>query len=175
MRLVSASAWVDPQPPSASMESTSQPRATRMYEKYGLLIDNSWRSAASGKTMPVFSPATEDQLGEIPWASSEDVAAVLKSAARGFETWKAIPAWDRARIMRRGADLIRERNEAIARIMSAETGKPLAEARAETNGAADQYEWYAEEAKRVYGHIIPGRTAEQRMTVIFQPVGVCLS
>jgi len=146
-----------------------------MYEKYGLLIDNTWRPAASGKTIPVFSPATEDLIGEIPLAASEDVAAVLKSAARGFETWRAMPAWDRARIMRKGADLIRERNDAIARIMSAETGKPLAEARAETNGAADQYEWYGEEAKRVYGQTIPGRSAEQRLTVIYQPIGVCLS
>ena len=71
-----------------------------------------------------------------------------------------MPAWDRARIMRKAADLIRERVETIARIMSAETGKPLAEARGETNGAADQYEWYAEEAKRVYGQTIPGRTAD---------------
>jgi succinate-semialdehyde dehydrogenase/glutarate-semialdehyde dehydrogenase len=146
-----------------------------MYAKYGLLIDNSWRPAASGRTMPVFSPATEDQIGEVPSAASEDVAAVLASAVRGFATWKAMSAWDRARIMRKGAELIRERNETIARMMSAETGKPLAEARAETNGAADQYEWYAEEAKRVYGQTIPGRSAEQRLTVIFQPIGVCLS
>jgi succinate-semialdehyde dehydrogenase/glutarate-semialdehyde dehydrogenase len=146
-----------------------------MYEKYGLLIDNAWRPAASGKTIPVFSPATEDQIGEIPLAASEDVAAVLTSAARGFETWRTMPAWDRARIMRKAADLIRERNDGIARMMSAETGKPLAEARAETNGAADQYEWYGEEAKRVYGQTIPGRSAEQRLTVIYQPIGVCLS
>jgi succinate-semialdehyde dehydrogenase/glutarate-semialdehyde dehydrogenase len=146
-----------------------------MYEKYGLLIDNAWRRAATGKTMPVFSPATEDQIGEVPSAGADDIAAVLASAVRGFETWRAMPAWDRARIMRRGADLIRERNEAIARIMSAETGKPLAEARGEANGAADQYEWYAEEAKRVYGQTVPTRIAEQRLTVIFQPVGVCLS
>ena len=77
--------------------------------------------------------------------------------------------------MRKAADLIRERVETIARIMSAETGKPLAEARGETNGAADQYEWYAEEAKRVYGQTIPGRTADQRLSVIYQPIGVCLS
>src|SRR5579871_1493799 len=146
-----------------------------MYAKYGLLIDNAWRPAASGRTMPVFSPATEEQIGEVPAAASEDVAAVLESAARGFATGKAMPAWERARIMRKGADLIRERNETIARIMSTETGKPLAEARGEVNGAADQYEWYGEEAKRVYGQTIPARTAEQRLTVIFQPIGVCLS
>ena len=84
-------------------------------------------------------------------------------------------AWDRAKIMRKAADLIRERNEDIARVMSAETGKPLAEARGEINGAADQYEWYGEEAKRVYGQLIPARAADQRLSVIYQPVGVCLS
>src|SRR5436189_5978775 len=95
-----------------------------MYAKYGLLIDNKWRPAASGKTMPVFSPASEEQIGEVPSAASEDVAAVLASASRGFQAWKATPAWDRARIMRKGADLLRERVEMIARIMSRATAKP---------------------------------------------------
>jgi len=146
-----------------------------MYEAFGLLIDNQWRKSASGRTMPVHSPATEDLIGEIPSAGPEDVEAVLHSALGGFRIWRAIPAWDRARIMRRAADLIRERIEPLARVMSTETGKPLAEARGELNGAADQYEWYGEEAKRVYGQTIPGRNAEQRMSVIYQPVGVCLS
>lgn len=146
-----------------------------MFEKYGLLIDNQWRPAASGKTLPVHSPATEEEIGTIPSADSEDVALVLASAGRGFATWRAIPAWDRAKIMKKAADLIRERNEEIARVMSAETGKPLAEARGEVNGAADQYEWYGEEAKRVYGQLIPARAADQRLSVVYQPVGVCLS
>ena len=146
-----------------------------MFEKFGLLIDNQWRPALSGKTMPVHSPATEEEIGTIPSADTGDVALVLASAERGFATWKAMAAWDRAKIMRKAADLIRERNEDIARVMSAETGKPLAEARGETNAAADQYEWYAEEAKRVYGQLIPARAADQRLSVIYQPVGVCLS
>ncbi|MCB1499765.1 MAG: NAD-dependent succinate-semialdehyde dehydrogenase [Bauldia sp.] len=146
-----------------------------MFTKFGLLIDNEWRPAQSGKTMPVLAPATEEEIGTVPSADSADVAAVLDSAARGFAVWKAMPAWERAKIMRKAADLIRERNEDIARFMSAETGKPLAEARGETNSAADQFEWYAEEAKRVYGQIIPARAADQRLSVTYQPVGVCLS
>jgi succinate-semialdehyde dehydrogenase/glutarate-semialdehyde dehydrogenase len=146
-----------------------------MFEKFGLLIDNQWRPALSGKTMPVHSPATEEEIGTIPSADTGDVALVLASAERGFAIWKTMAAWDRAKIMRKAADLIRERNEEIARVMSAETGKPLAEARGETNAAADQYEWYGEEAKRVYGQLIPARAADQRLSVIFQPVGVCLS
>ncbi|MCB1497414.1 MAG: NAD-dependent succinate-semialdehyde dehydrogenase [Bauldia sp.] len=146
-----------------------------MFEKFGILIDNEWRPARSGKTMPVHSPATEEKIGDVPVADSEDVADVVASAARGFAAWKAIAAWDRAKVMRRAADLIRERVEDIAGVMSAETGKPLAEARGEANGTADQFEWYAEEAKRVYGQIIPARVPEHRLSVVYQPVGVCLS
>lgn len=146
-----------------------------MFEKFGILIDNEWRPARSGKTMAVHSPATEEKIGEVPLGDSADVADVLASAARGFETWKAMAAWDRAKIMRRAADLIRERVEDIAAVMCAETGKPMAEARGETLGTADQFEWFAEEAKRVYGQIIPARVPEQRLSVIYQPVGVCLS
>ncbi len=140
-----------------------------------ILIDNTWQAAISGETMPVYSPVSEDVLGEIASGSTADADLVLASAAKGLATWREIPAWERAKILRRAADLIRERVEAIARTMSAETGKPLAEARGETQATADQFEWYAEEAKRVYGQTIPGRTPEQRMSVIYQPVGVCLS
>jgi len=146
-----------------------------MYEKFGLLIDNAWRPAVSGRTMPVHSPATEEEIGTVPSAESADVALVLESAVRGFATWKAMAAWDRAKIMRKTAEILRERNDEIARIMSAETGKPLAEAKGEMNGTADLFEWYAEEAKRVYGQLIPARAPDQRLSVIYQPVGVCLS
>lgn len=146
-----------------------------MYGAYGILVDNVWRPAISGRTMPVHSPVTEEQIGEVPAGSTADADAVLASAARGFAAWRAVSAWDRGKVLRRAADLIRERVEDIARVMSTETGKPLAEARGETNAAADQFEWYAEEARRVYGQTIPGRNAHQRMSVIYQPVGVCLS
>ena len=146
-----------------------------MYETFGLLIDNEWRPARSGRTMPVHSPATEEEIGTIPSADSADVALVLASAGRGFATWKAMAAWDRAKIMRKAAEILRERNDEIARVMSTETGKPLAEAKGEMNGTADLFEWYAEEAKRVYGQIIPPRAADQRLSVVYQPVGICLS
>ena len=140
-----------------------------------ILIDNKWQAAKSGATMPVHSPVSEDVIGEIASGGTADADLVLASAARGLATWRNVPAWDRAKIMRRAADLLRERVEAIAHTMSAETGKPLAEARGETQAAADQFEWYAEEAKRVYGQTIPGRTVDERLSVIYQPVGVCLS
>lgn len=146
-----------------------------MYSKFGILIDNVWGGSASGATTSVFSPATEEAIGEIPSGTIADADAALASVARGFAVWRETPAWDRARILRRAADLVRERLDDIARVMSTETGKPLAEARGETNAAADQFEWYAEEAKRIYGQTIPGRSADQRMTVLYQPVGPCLA
>jgi succinate-semialdehyde dehydrogenase/glutarate-semialdehyde dehydrogenase len=125
--------------------------------------------------LPVHSPATEELIGEVPSAGPQDIELVLVSAASGYQTWKAIAAWERAKIMRKAADLIRQRVDLIAHVMSSETGKPLAESRGEINASADQFEWYGEEAKRVYGQTIPSRSTDQRLSVIYQPIGVCLS
>lgn len=146
-----------------------------MYEAYGLLIDGEWKPAANKATLDVFSPVTEDRIGTIPVAGDADIKDALGSAARGFKVWSAVSAWNRAAVLRRTADLLRERVEDAARIMSTETGKPLAEARAEINASADQFEWYGEEAKRIYGQTIPGRAADERLSVVHQPVGPCLA
>ena len=146
-----------------------------MYESYGLLLDNRWRPAASGETRAVTSPVTGEPVGQIPNAGDREIDAALASAQAAFTEWRAVPAWERGRILAKASSLIRARATAIARMISTETGKPLAESLGETNAAADQFEWYAEEAKRIYGQIIPGRNATDRMSVIYQPVGVCLS
>ena len=146
-----------------------------MYEPYGLLIDNAWRPAADGATKPVISPVTGDPVGDIAKAGDDDIEQALAAAAAGFTHWRRVSAWERAGVLRRAADLMRQRAGEIARLISTETGKPLAEARSETMAAADQFEWYGEEAKRIYGQTIPGRTPEDRLSVIYQPVGVCLS
>jgi succinate-semialdehyde dehydrogenase / glutarate-semialdehyde dehydrogenase len=144
-----------------------------MYSKYGLFIDGTWCENADGNTFSVIDPATEDVLGAVPAASTGDLDRALASAQSGFEVWKKTPAWERAAVLRKAADLIRERTEAIAHTMVAETGKPLAEAKGETAAAADQFEWYAGETKRIYGQTIEGRSPAVRMSVIYQPVGVC--
>lgn len=146
-----------------------------IYEHYGLLLDNQWRPAQDDAILPVVSPVTERPVGGIPAATVADIDHALHSARAGFETWRQVPAWPRAKVLRRAADLIRERLDDIATLISTETGKPLAESRGETNAAADQFEWYAEEAKRIYGQTIPGRDGDERLSVIYQPVGVCLS
>jgi len=96
----------------------------------------------------------------------------LSAAKLGFDVWRRTGTWDRASKIRKVADLVRERQAEIARLMSLETGKPLAEAMGETGAAADQFEWYAEETKRIYGQVIESRTSDSRMAVIYQPVGV---
>jgi succinate-semialdehyde dehydrogenase/glutarate-semialdehyde dehydrogenase len=146
-----------------------------MYERFGLFIDNEWRSASDQASKPVISPVSEEVVGAIPMATDADIAAAIESADAGFRIWREAPAWRRASVLRRAADILRERNAGITHMISAETGKPLAEARSEAAAAADQFEWCAEEAKRIYGQTIPGRTPDDRLSVIYQPVGVCLA
>jgi len=143
-----------------------------MFDNFGLYIDGTWRAARKGGTREVINPATEEAVGTIPVADTEDLDDALAAADRGFKKWRRTPAWERSAILRRTADLMRERVEEIARIMSIETGKPLVEARAETQASADQFEWYSEEAKRIYGQTIEGRAPDIRMQVRFEPVGV---
>ncbi|MFA7413337.1 MAG: NAD-dependent succinate-semialdehyde dehydrogenase [Rhizobium sp.] len=146
-----------------------------MYEQYGLLIGGEWRQASDGGLIEVKSPATENTVGHIPAATEEDERAALAAAEDSFAAWAAVAAWDRAAILRRAAELMRERVAKFAHIMSSETGKPLAEAEAEIRASADQFEWQGEEAKRIYGQTIPGRHPDERLSVIYQPVGPCLA
>ena len=143
-----------------------------MYAKFGLYIDGNWRPAKSGKIREVIDPATEETVGTIPAAGVEDLDAALASAHKGLGLWRATSPWERAAKLRKAADLIRARLDDIARVMTIETGKPLAESKGETNAAADQFEWYAEETKRIYGQTIESRAPDSRMQVIYQPVGV---
>ncbi|MBI3434371.1 MAG: NAD-dependent succinate-semialdehyde dehydrogenase [Proteobacteria bacterium] len=142
------------------------------YEGFGLYIGGAWAPALAGATKPVLDPATEDVLGRIPDAGAEDLDRALAAAEAGFARWRKVQPLERAAILRRVADLLRERIEPLARLMSGETGKPLAEARGEWTAAADQFEWYAEETRRIYGQIVEGRQADVRQSVIYQPVGV---
>jgi succinate-semialdehyde dehydrogenase/glutarate-semialdehyde dehydrogenase len=143
-----------------------------LYDAFGLYIDGKWTAAQAGGTREVIDPATEEPLGTIPVAEAADLDAALAAAKRGFEAWRRQSPWDRSKVLRRAADLVRERAESIARVMSAEGGKPLAEARAEVAGAAEQFDWYADETRRIYGYTIEGRTPDVRMQVRWEPVGV---
>ncbi len=143
-----------------------------MYHDLNLYIRGNWRPASDKATKPVTDPATEDALGLVAVATEGDVEDALAAAREGFRIWKNTGTWERAAKIRRVAELLRERAGEIGTLMSLETGKPLAEAKGEVGGAADQFEWYSEETKRIYGQIIESRTADSRMAVIYQPVGV---
>ena len=122
-----------------------------------LFIDGAWSASHSGQTIEVRDPATNGMIGTVASASIPDLDRALAAADRGFRLWRSMSALDRSRIMRRAADLMRERVDATARLMSIEQGKPLAEAKVETLSAADVIDWFAEEARRTYGRVIPAR------------------
>ena len=143
-----------------------------MYENVQLLIDGNWAPAAEGGTIPVLNPATGEPIGTVAHAEIPDLDRALAAAARGFDVWRRTSAHERSKIMRRAADLIRERADAIARIMSIEQGKPVAEARGETMLAPDIIDWYAEEGRRAYGRLIPARAGNVLQMVLREPVGV---
>ncbi len=137
-----------------------------------LLIGGRWVGAEDGKRFDVTNPATGDVVGSIPNGSAGDVQAAIAAAAAALDDWKAMPAIARARILRRSADLMRERKDEIAAVMTAEQGKPLAEAAGEVEYAASFMEWFGGEAERVYGQVVPPLNPANRALVLRQPVGV---
>ena len=122
-----------------------------MYARFGLFIAGEWRASVSGATAPVFSPVTEQSLGECPVASVADTGAALGAAAQGFTAWAATPAFDRADALHRIADEMLRRADEAARMISLETGKPIAQSGREWGLSIDQFRWYAEEATRIPG------------------------
>jgi succinate-semialdehyde dehydrogenase/glutarate-semialdehyde dehydrogenase len=143
-----------------------------LYRDYGLFIAGAWRGAVDGGAREVIDPANEEILGWIPVATQIDLDAALAAAQQGFGVWRRTSPWDRAAVLRKTADLIRSREQEIGRLMSQETGKPLAQACGETRDAADQFEWYAGETQRIYGQTVESRLPEVRMQIRYEPVGV---
>ena len=144
---------------------------TASYPNTQLLIANEWLDAAGGKTLEVVNPATGAVIGKVAHAGREDLDRALAAAHKGFQTWRFTPAHERAALMRRAAALLRERADDIARLLTQEQGKPLAEARVETLAGADIIEWFADEGRRVYGRIVPSRNLAAQSLVIKEPVG----
>lgn len=136
-----------------------------------LLIDGKRLKGEGRRTQPVINPATGESLGDVPLATISDLDQALAAAHRAWPAWRALGPQQRGRILRKAADLLRERVDAIARLATLEEGKALAEARVELNIAAEIFDWYAEEGRRAYGRVLPQRTAGMRMTVVKEPVG----
>jgi len=142
-----------------------------MYDKFGLYIDGQWLPSSDGKTVPVINPCNEDRIGLVPKACGEDLDRVLEVMARVTPQWRQVSGWERSRILRRIATRLEEQLDEAARAMSLETGKPLAEAVGELRAAIDQFDWYADEARRIFGHSLDGRDPAVRLQVRYEPVG----
>lgn len=144
---------------------------TGSYSDVKLYIDGEWREGSDGRQIDVVNPATGEVIGRVAHATTADLDAALAATERGFQVWRATSAFERYKIMRKAAELLRERADGIARLMTQEQGKPLAEARGETLAAADTIDWLAEEGRRTYGRIVPARAAGVEQRVVRQPVG----
>ena len=141
------------------------------YPELRLLVGGEWRGTENRQHEDVLNPANENVLARLPHATARDLDDALDAAAKGFALWRAVPAQDRGRILKRAADLMRERAEELARVATLESGKPIAETRIETQMSADIIEWYAEEGRRAYGRMLMTRAPGTRMTVRKEPVG----
>jgi succinate-semialdehyde dehydrogenase/glutarate-semialdehyde dehydrogenase len=139
--------------------------------KVQFFIDGEWRDSLSGETLDVLDPATEEKIGEVYRARRGDLELAVKAAASGFQIWRKMSPLDRSAILRKAADLLRERVNGIAPIMTLEQGKPLAEAKIEVASCADFLDWFAEEGRRTYGRMIPARSEGTYNLVMKEPVG----
>jgi succinate-semialdehyde dehydrogenase/glutarate-semialdehyde dehydrogenase len=135
-------------------------------------VAGAWVDADSGATVPVNNPATNEVLGTVPRMGQDETRRAIEAAEKALPAWRAKTAKERAKVMRKWADLMMENQEDLAVLMTAEQGKPLTESKGEIGYAASFIEWFAEECKRVYGDTIPGHMADKRIVVIKQPVGV---
>lgn len=141
------------------------------YPDTQLYVDGRWQEAAQGRHLDVFNPATGAAIGRVARADKADLDLALAAVQKGFDAWRAVPAFERNKLMRQAATLLRQRADETARVLTQEQGKPLAEARLETLAAADIIDWFADEGMRVYGRVVPPRNLAVRQLVLKEPVG----
>jgi succinate-semialdehyde dehydrogenase/glutarate-semialdehyde dehydrogenase len=142
-----------------------------MYSDVLLFIDGQWTKAAGGRTIPVVNPATGEPIGTVAHADTSDLDRALEAADKGFRAWRKVSAFDRSKIMRKAANVLRERVDAIAPLLTLEQGKPLGDSKGEILAGADVIDWFAEEARRTYGRVIPARAEGVYQLVVKEPVG----
>ncbi len=137
-----------------------------------LYIDGQWCDAANGKRLDVINPATEAAIAQVAYGTREDCRRAVAAAAKAMPAWMKLTPYDRAKVLKKTGELMRERADKLARDLTMEQGKPLAEAKGEVLHSADTFEWFAEEGKRAYGKIIPNSAPGKRHLTISHPVGV---
>ncbi|MFL9986922.1 NAD-dependent succinate-semialdehyde dehydrogenase [Paraburkholderia sediminicola] len=146
---------------------------TAQYEALALYVGGRFLSARGRPEQDVINPATGEAFARLPHATRQDLDDAVNAAADAFQVWRRTPAIERSALLRRVASLIRERAPQIARNITLDQGKPLAEAILEVQSCAEHAEWHAEECRRIYGRVIPARTAGVQQTVFREPIGVC--
>ena len=142
-----------------------------MYQDVSLYIDGGWTKASGGRTSPVVNPATGEEIGTFAHADKSDLERAVQAADKGFKAWRKVSAFDRYKVMRKAGELLRARADEIAKTLTLEQGKPVAEAKLEIMNGADVIDWFAEEGRRAYGWIIPPRFEGHYQLAIKEPVG----
>ncbi|MCZ8184617.1 MAG: NAD-dependent succinate-semialdehyde dehydrogenase [Beijerinckiaceae bacterium] len=142
------------------------------FKKQAILVNGQWIAADSGRTIAVTDPATGETIGTIPNAGGAETRRAIEAAHAAFPAWRAKTAAERAALLQKLAELIRQNSEALAHLLTQEQGKPLAEARGEIGSSAAYVQWFAEEARRAYGEVVPSPWADRRILVTREPVGV---
>jgi succinate-semialdehyde dehydrogenase/glutarate-semialdehyde dehydrogenase len=141
------------------------------YPSVKLLIDGKWIDAVGGRSISVLNPATGQVVGSVAYAEKPDLDLALAATGRGFEIWRKTSAFERYKLMRKAADLLRERTQSISRLLTLEQGKPAAEAKVEVSNAADIIDWFAEEGRRANGWITPARVYGVQQLSVKEPIG----
>ncbi len=136
-----------------------------------LYIDGQWSAASDSAREDIVNPATEETVDSVPVATNADLDKTLAAADRGWKQWREVDAWTRSAALRKIAEIVRDRVGEIAAILTEEQGKPLAEAKGELGATADLFDWYADEARRIYGRVIDGHNRNHRLMVMRQPIG----
>ena len=142
-----------------------------MYTSLEHYIDGNWVKASGAKTQEVMNPATSKPIGELAHASKGDLDKALAAADKGFKSWRKVSAYERGKVLRKAADLVRTRADEIAKVLTQEQGKVFMEAKLQVQSAGDILDWYAGEGQRAYGRIIPARADGVRNLVIMEPIG----
>src|SRR5439155_3195659 len=162
----------DPQARTNPSQEQTMATATASATMKKMYLDGQWCAAADGKTVGVINPATEEVIVEMALGSRADVKRAIEAAGKAMPAWMKLTPYDRAKVLKKTADLMRERADAIAKTLTMEQGKPPAESKAEILHSADTFEWFAEEGKRAYGQVIPNSAPGKRHMTLKHPVGV---
>jgi succinate-semialdehyde dehydrogenase/glutarate-semialdehyde dehydrogenase len=143
------------------------------YPQLSLYIDGEFIQGGGRREQDIINPATHEVIGKLPHATREDLDRALAAASRAFQSWKKTSPTERSKVLRKVAELARERAQDIGRAMTMDQGKPLAESVGEVVACSEHAEWHAEECRRIYGRVIPSRNDSVRQMVLREPVGVC--